>query len=147
MSIIECFRVAMRGLTSNKMRTALTMLGIIIGVGVVILVVAIGEGASQRIKDTVDSLGTNLLTVQANRFRVKLNAATLSYVKLNLGLSYATLDNWPKAKQEYDLALKTAPKSEIGGGNYHIQDATKKRANPALEKALAYLDKALSTAK
>src|SRR4030088_3275067 len=76
MNIYECFRVAMRGLTSNKMRTALTMLGIIIGVGVVILVVAIGEGATQRIRDTVNSLGTNLLTVQANRNRVRLNAAS-----------------------------------------------------------------------
>ena len=78
MNILESFRVAMRGLTNNKMRTALTMLGIIIGVGVVILVVAIGEGASARIADTVNSLGTNLLTVQANRNRVKLNAATSS---------------------------------------------------------------------
>ena len=78
MNIIESFRVAMRGLTNNKLRTALTMLGIIIGVGVVILVVAIGEGASKRIADTVNSLGTNLLTIQANCNRVKLNAATSS---------------------------------------------------------------------
>ena len=78
MNILESFRVALRGLTNNKMRTALTMLGIIIGVGVVILVVAIGEGASQRIADTVNSLGTNLLTVQANRNRVRLSAATSS---------------------------------------------------------------------
>ena len=78
MSIFECFRVAIRGLTNNKMRTALTMLGIIIGVGVVILVVAIGEGASKRIADTVNSLGTNLLTVQANRNKVRLNAVTSS---------------------------------------------------------------------
>lgn len=78
MNILESFRVAMRGLTSNKLRTALTMLGIIIGVGVVILVVAIGEGATKRIQDTVNSLGTNLLTVNANRNRVQLNAATHS---------------------------------------------------------------------
>src|SRR5207247_5846680 len=78
MNILESLRVALRGLASNKMRTALTMLGIIIGVGVVILVVAIGEGASQRIADTVNSLGTNLLTVSGNRNRVRLNAATSS---------------------------------------------------------------------
>ncbi|HLK61449.1 MAG TPA: hypothetical protein VKU00_33175, partial [Chthonomonadaceae bacterium] len=40
MNLWECFRVAVRGLSNNKLRTALTMLGIIIGVGVVILVVA-----------------------------------------------------------------------------------------------------------
>ena len=42
MNLLECLRIVLRGLTYNKMRTALTMLGIIIGVGGVILVVAIG---------------------------------------------------------------------------------------------------------
>lgn len=46
MNLMECLRVSLRGLSNNKMRTMLTMLGIIIGVGVVILVVAIGEGAT-----------------------------------------------------------------------------------------------------
>ncbi len=63
MNIFESMRVAIRGLLSNKMRTMLTMLGIIIGVGVTILVVAIGEGAANRVKETVAALGTNLLTV------------------------------------------------------------------------------------
>ncbi len=63
MNIFECMRVAVRGLISNKMRTMLTMLGIIIGVAVTILVVAIGEGASARVQQTVADLGTNLLTI------------------------------------------------------------------------------------
>src|ERR1700730_862792 len=78
MNLLESSRVAWRGLTSNKMRTALTMLGIIIGVSVVILVVAIGEGASQRVTEAVNSLGTNLLNITANRNRVRLTAATTS---------------------------------------------------------------------
>jgi len=52
------------------------MLGIIIGVGVVILVVAIGEGATQRVTETVNSLGTNLLTVFAQQSRVRINAVS-----------------------------------------------------------------------
>jgi putative ABC transport system permease protein len=75
MNILECLRVALRGLTNNKMRTALTMLGIIIGVGVVILVVAIGQGATKRVTDTVNSLGTNLLTVMSNRNRLRVGTA------------------------------------------------------------------------
>jgi putative ABC transport system permease protein len=71
MNIVECLRVAMRGLLSNKMRTMLTMLGIIIGVGVVILVVAIGQGASKRVQDTINSLGTNLLTVVNGQQRIR----------------------------------------------------------------------------
>ncbi|CEK16092.1 ABC transporter permease [Chthonomonas calidirosea] len=63
MNLLESTRIALRGLAGNKMRTFLTMLGIIIGVGVVILVVAIGEGATQRVKQTIDELGTNLLFV------------------------------------------------------------------------------------
>src|SRR5947208_11346502 len=76
MNILESLRVALRGLASNKMRTALTMLGIIIGVGVVILVVAIGQGATQRVTEAVNSLGTNLLTVWSMRGRLQIGGAT-----------------------------------------------------------------------
>jgi putative ABC transport system permease protein len=76
LNILESFRVSIRGLANNKMRSALTMLGIIIGVGVVILVVAIGEGATQRVTETVNSLGTNLLTVFAGSSRVRMSAAS-----------------------------------------------------------------------
>ena len=57
------------------MRTALTMLGIVIGVAVVILVVAIGEGASKQVTDSINSLGTNLLTVRPGRPTLRITAA------------------------------------------------------------------------
>jgi putative ABC transport system permease protein len=76
MNLFECFRVAIRGLANNKLRTALTMLGIIMGVGVVIIVVAIGEGATQRVTETVNALGTNLLTVSSNRNRLRIGTVT-----------------------------------------------------------------------
>jgi putative ABC transport system permease protein len=60
------------------MRTALTMLGIIIGVAVVILVVAIGQGATKQVTDAVNSLGTNLLIVLPGTARIRVNAATLA---------------------------------------------------------------------
>ncbi len=75
MNLIESFRVAIRGLTSNKMRTVLTMLGIIVGVGVVILVVAIGEGAKQQVTAAVNSMGTNLLNVTSDRNRLRIGTA------------------------------------------------------------------------
>ncbi len=55
--------IALRALTVNKMRSALTMLGIIIGVGAVIAMVAVGTGAKQRIADQIASMGSNLLIV------------------------------------------------------------------------------------
>ena len=55
--------IALRALMVNKMRSALTMLGIIIGVGAVIAMVAVGTGAKQRIADQIASMGSNLLIV------------------------------------------------------------------------------------
>jgi len=56
-------RIALRALARNKLRSFLTMLGIIIGVGAVIAMVAIGEGAKKRVQEQIASLGTNLLVV------------------------------------------------------------------------------------
>jgi putative ABC transport system permease protein len=75
MNVLESLRVALRGLSNNKMRTMLTMLGMIIGVGVVIVVVAIGEGATKSVTDAVNSLGTNLLNVTSNRNRLRIGTA------------------------------------------------------------------------
>jgi putative ABC transport system permease protein len=61
--LIMAFRIALRALARNKLRSFLTMLGIIIGVGAVIAMVAIGEGAKQRVQDQIASLGTNVLVV------------------------------------------------------------------------------------
>ncbi|MDZ4341675.1 MAG: ABC transporter permease [Candidatus Binatia bacterium] len=57
------FRIALRALARNKLRAFLTMLGIIIGVGAVIAMVAIGEGAKATIRSQIASLGTNVLVV------------------------------------------------------------------------------------
>ncbi len=56
-------KVAGRSIVKNKMRTLLTMLGIIIGVGAVIVMVAVGDGARSQIEKQVQSLGTNMLVV------------------------------------------------------------------------------------
>ncbi len=59
----ESLRIALRALTANKLRTALTMLGIIIGVGAVIALLAIGQGASAAVASRFSSLGTNVIYV------------------------------------------------------------------------------------
>jgi putative ABC transport system permease protein len=60
----ESIRIALRALRSNKLRTGLTMLGMMIGVGAVIAMVAIGEGAARNIRKQFESMGTNLLVVR-----------------------------------------------------------------------------------
>src|SRR3989442_10319021 len=65
MDLAAVVRVALRALGRNKMRTALTMLGIIIGVGAVICTVAIGEGASNQVQESLRNLGDNIVFVAA----------------------------------------------------------------------------------
>jgi putative ABC transport system permease protein len=64
MVIIESIRIALRSLTANKLRSALTMLGIIIGVGAVIALMAIGQGVQTSIVSSLQANGTNLLYIQ-----------------------------------------------------------------------------------
>ena len=56
-------RVAVQSIRKNKMRTLLTMLGIVIGVGAVIVMVAVGNGAQSRIQEQIQNLGTNMIIV------------------------------------------------------------------------------------
>ncbi|MGW4461502.1 ABC transporter permease [Micromonospora sp. NPDC004704] len=65
MSFFEILRFAVRGITVNKLRSALTMLGVLIGVGAVILLVAVGNGSAKQITDRIAALGSNTLTVQS----------------------------------------------------------------------------------
>jgi putative ABC transport system permease protein len=64
----ESLRIAVRGLLANRLRSALTMLGILIGVGAVIVLVAVGTGSSQSVQKRIESLGTNTLTVFRGNF-------------------------------------------------------------------------------
>ena len=63
--LFASLRIALRALVANKMRSGLTMLGIIIGVGAVITMVAVGSGAKARIEEQIASMGSNLLMVDS----------------------------------------------------------------------------------
>jgi putative ABC transport system permease protein len=67
MSILESLRTAATGLTTNKLRAALTMLGIIIGVGSVVALMSIGEGVQAMITGEIQGLGSNLIFVVADQ--------------------------------------------------------------------------------
>jgi putative ABC transport system permease protein len=62
-TLLETVRFALRGITANKLRSGLTVLGILIGVAAVILLVAVGNGSAKQIQDSIEQLGTNTLTV------------------------------------------------------------------------------------
>jgi putative ABC transport system permease protein len=63
MDVVASVRIALRAVHINKLRSALTMLGIVIGVAAVIAMMAVGRGAAQRIQDQIASIGSNLLVV------------------------------------------------------------------------------------
>lgn len=68
MKAAEAFRVALDALRANRMRSALTMLGVIIGVAAVVVLVAIGSGAKREVEQQVEGLGSNLILVIPGRF-------------------------------------------------------------------------------
>jgi len=84
MSLLMILRVALKALGRNKMRTALTMLGMIIGVSAVITMVALGTGAQSSIETQIQAAGTNMIMVSAGNFQqggVRMgqgNASTLT---------------------------------------------------------------------
>ncbi|MGZ4806779.1 MAG: ABC transporter permease, partial [Ilumatobacteraceae bacterium] len=64
----ESIRIALRGIFANRMRSALTMLGVMIGVGAVIVLVAVGSGSAATSRRQLEALGSNTLTVSAGGF-------------------------------------------------------------------------------
>jgi putative ABC transport system permease protein len=63
MSVLESIRVALQGLAANKLRSSLTMLGIVIGVGAVIALLALGEGTQAAITEEIQGIGSNLIFI------------------------------------------------------------------------------------
>jgi putative ABC transport system permease protein len=108
-------RVAGDSIRKNKMRTLLTMLGIVIGVGAVIIMVAVGQGAQRGIANQINALGTNLLIVTAgssNQGGVSQGAQAFNRL---------TIDDAEKLKREGTLFAGVTPvintrTQVIGGG-------------------------------
>jgi putative ABC transport system permease protein len=79
---MEAFRVALEALRANRLRSALTMLGVVIGVAAVVVLVAIGSGAKQEVEQQVEGLGSNLILVIPGRFEFG-SAPSVSRLRLD----------------------------------------------------------------
>ena len=90
MYVLASVRIALRALRVNKLRSALTMLGIIIGVGAVIAMVAVGSGAAARIEEQIASIGSNLLIVLPG-------AATSGEMRMGFGSTMTLTEDDGKA--------------------------------------------------
>ena len=65
MNILNLFKVSLKAVANNKMRSFLSMLGIIIGVAAVIIMMSIGQGSKESIRAELSTMGTNPLTIRA----------------------------------------------------------------------------------
>jgi putative ABC transport system permease protein len=77
-SLLEAIRMALHGVTANRLRSFLTLLGISIGVASVIILVAVGRGSAAAVQRQIEGLGTNLLTIQSGGGLFGRRAATAS---------------------------------------------------------------------
>ena len=95
---LENLRMALDGLTANKMRSSLTMLGVIIGVGAVIALMSIGEGAQASITEEISNVGTNLIFVAPGAVRMgPVRGATGARLTYDDAKAIADSDNVPDA--------------------------------------------------
>jgi putative ABC transport system permease protein len=91
MSLLETVRFALRGIAANKLRSGLTVLGILIGVASVILLVAVGTGSARSIQAAIENLGTNTLTVLGGAGAGQSGPATRN-TSLSLDMAEALAD-------------------------------------------------------
>lgn len=103
MNFLSSLKVAIRALRMNKMRSFLTMLGIIIGVGAVIIMVALGSGAKEMIAKQIASMGSNLIMVVPG-------ATTAGGARMGMGsVSTLTSDDAQAIKQDCPAVKAVAP--------------------------------------
>ena len=108
MNLLATLRIAMNALRLNKMRSSLTMLGIIIGVAAVIVMIAVGGGAQARIQNQIKSLGSNLMIILPG-------STTASGVRLGSGASQNLTEDDALAIAKEVSEVQVAAPSNRGG--------------------------------
>lgn len=87
MNALQLFKISFKSVINNKLRSFLTMLGIIIGIASVIILIAIGQGTTKSIQDSIKSMGTNLITVNITGDRtVQISNSELNTLKTKPGI-------------------------------------------------------------
>ncbi|GLU45310.1 ABC transporter permease [Allomuricauda sp. NBRC 101325] len=113
--ILNLIKIALKAIVLNKMRTLLTMLGIIIGVASVIAMLAIGEGSKQSIRDEISSMGSNMINIRPGadmRGGVRMNPSEMQSLKLK---------DYEALKEEASLLAYVTP--QVSGSGQSINGA------------------------
>ena len=108
MSLFILIKIAIKALFRNRMRTVLSVLGIVIGVAAVIAMVAMGEGSKQAIKDQMASMGTNVIIISPNRDR-------RGGVQTDAGSTYLEEEDLKAIQKEAQYISAISPMVTAGG--------------------------------
>ena len=117
MSYINLFKIAIKAILSNKGRSFLSMLGIIIGVGAVIVMMAIGQGSKQSIREEIQKNGTNMLTIRPGadmRGGVRLDPSAMQTLKQ---VDYETILEEAKFVSKVSPEVSTSGQVVFGSNN------------------------------
>ena len=146
--LMQSLKMALKSIFGNKARSALTMLGIIIGVASVILLTGIGNGATKMISDSISSMGTRLITVNMSRWgstrSIDLDELT-EYVEENPDLysgltPYITsnvlakvgTENYNASLEGVDVSYETIKNVSLANGSFINEYHVRNRSNVAV---------------
>ncbi|WP_313342104.1 ABC transporter permease [Sedimentibacter sp.] len=119
MNIKSVTKMAFQSIFSNKMRTFLTMLGIIIGVFAVVVLISIGQGATSGVTESISSMGSNIISVNIFGRRVSFDYNDVSEFEKLKGVKSVTPVYTTNATVKYDLETVNV---NITGGNENYMD-------------------------
>ncbi|MBR1664987.1 MAG: ABC transporter permease [Bacteroidaceae bacterium] len=117
MSFTNLIKIAIKAILSNKGRSFLSMLGIIIGVGAVIVMMAIGQGSKQSIREEIQKNGTNMLTIRPGadmRGGVRLDPSAMQTLKQ---IDYETILSEAKFVNKVSPEVSTSGQAVFGSNN------------------------------
>ncbi|MGD0111608.1 MAG: ABC transporter permease [Armatimonadota bacterium] len=121
MNLWQSMRLAWRELGRNKMRTGLTMLGVIIGVSAVITMVGLGTGAGAKVSESIASLGTNLLTVQPGNPMSRFGGQAGTGSKLTEDDAKAITHHFPQSVMAVAPQARGAVQVRLGDKTWQTQ--------------------------
>jgi putative ABC transport system permease protein len=136
--VIETIRVALGGLAANKLRSGLTILGLMIGVGSVIVLIAVGTGSSNAVERQIDALGSNVLLVSPTPTLGGLRRGAISISSLTLADANALSNTF-----EAPDVRSVSPVVNAGGVTLTYNDSTYNPSSfigttPSYEQARSY---------
>jgi putative ABC transport system permease protein len=136
--VIETIRVALGGLAANKLRSGLTILGLMIGVGSVIVLIAVGTGSSDAVAKQIDQLGSNILTVTATPTLGGLRRGAVTSTSLTLADAQALQNRFQAPDVKTVSPVVSAGEVTLTYGDQTYSPSTFDGTTPSYQQARDY---------